>query len=244
MHPAHVLPEGHVRFAGGSAANFVLGDAQTAIDEASLEPTSVAVDRPSETYARGALAVASMAPGVSPLLAARVGLAWVSEGGLTYTGRLVRIDARKALEWDSIALSVGIGGSAVLSRRGAAPDATLGGLNIEAASGWGADVPVVFGWRSAADVVWWWGGVRGGYEHLQGHVALERQAPSEPLEGDIDGARTSVTALTGLALGFRYVHAAIEVQGGYQHAAGTLWDQDVSVSGFTLAPSAALLGKF
>lgn len=244
MHPAHTLSEGQVRFAGGVSTNFVIGDPADAIDDAEAEPVGAFTDRPSETYARGALASAAMAPGLSPLLAGRVGLGYDAEGGLTYTGRTVRIDGRYAVQDEHVALSAGVGGSAVLSRRSQGPDARIGGLNLDATTGWGVDVPIVFGWQSDAQVVWWWSGVRGGYEQLRGEVGYEAPAPAMPIDGDIDGRRVYVMGLTGIAVGFRHLHAAIEVQGGYQQAEGTLWDTDVDVSGVSLSPSAALVGRF
>ncbi|MFW5740183.1 MAG: hypothetical protein ACOC1F_07440 [Myxococcota bacterium] len=244
MHPAHTLPEGHVRFAGGASANFVVGDAADAIDEAEAAPVGGFTDRPSESYARGALAAAAMSPGVSPLVAARVGLGYDAEGGLSYAGRSVRIDGRYALQNESVALSAGVGGSALLSRRGPSPDAQVAGLNLEATTGWGVDVPIVFGWQSEGDIVWWWTGARGGYEELRGQVGYEGPEPAVPIDGDIDGRRVYVLGLMGLAVGFRHLHAAVEVHGGYQQAEGTLWDNDVDVSGASVSPAAALIGKF
>lgn len=244
MHPAHTLPEGHARFSGGASANFVVGDPADSIDEAEAEPVGAFTDTPSEAYTRGALVVAAMSPGVAPFVAGRVGLGYDAEGGLSYTGRTVRIDGRYALQNENIALSAGVGGSALLSRRGNAPDAQIGGLNLEAATGWGVDVPVLFGWQSSAEVVWWWTGARGGYEKLRGEVGYEAPAPAQSIVGDIDGERVYVVGLMGLAVGFRHLHAAIEVQGGYQQAKGKLWGTEVDVSGATVSPSAALIGKF
>ena len=244
MHPAQTLSDGHVRFAAGSSANFALGGTSDAIEAAKAEPLGATLDKPSETYTRGALAVAAVSPGMAPFVAGRVGLGYDAEGGLGYTGRTVRIDARYALAGESVALSAGAGGSAILSRRGSSPDAQLGGLNLDATTGWGVDIPILFGWQSSGDIVWWWIGAHGGYEKLRGQVALNRPAPSAALDGDIDAKRMYALGLTGLAVGFRHLHAAIEVQGGYQRAEGTLWDTDVKVEGATVSPAAALIGKF
>lgn len=244
MHPAHVLSQGHTRFAAGAAANFTAGEASDAINNADAERITAVVDKPSPTYTAGALAVAAFAPGVAPFVAGRVGLGYDAEGGLSYTGHAMRIDARYALQGDTTALSVGVGGSALLARRGTITNAQLGGLNLEGVSGWGADVPVVFGWRSSGDIVWWWAGARGGYEKLRGTVTLFVPTVPDPLDGDIDAHRLMVAGLTGLAVGFRHFHAAVEVQGAYQDAQGALWGTDVQVKGFTFSPSAALLGSF
>jgi len=244
MHPAHTLPERHVRFAGGASANFVVGDPADAIDAAKAEPVGAFTDTPSEQYARGALAVAAMGPGISPFVSGRVGLGYDAEGGLAYTGRSVRIDGRYALQGEHLALSAGVGGSALLSRRHAGSDPQIAGLNLDAATGWGVDVPVVFGWRSSGDVVWWWTGARAGYDELRGQVGYEDASPAPPIDSDIDGHRAYVLGLMGLAVGFRHLHAAVEVQGGYQAAEARLWDANVDVSGATVSPSAALIARF
>lgn len=244
MHPAHTLSEGQARFSTGVSANFVVGDPADAIEEAQAEPVGGFTDQPSEAYTRGALAVAAMSPGIAPFLAGRVGLGYDAEGGLAYTGRSLRIDGRYAWQNEEVALSVGAGGSALLSRRTTSPDAQIGGLNLDATTGWGVDVPIVFGWRSSANLLWWWTGARAGYEDLRGDVRYEAPEPAQAIEGGIDGQRVYVLGLMGLAVGFRYLHAAIEVQGGYQQAQGTLWDTDVDVSGVSLSPSAALIGMF
>jgi len=244
MHPGHVLGQGRTRFAAGVAAHFATGEAADAITKADAERITAAVDTPSATYATGALAAAALAPGVAPYVSGRVGLGYDAEGGLSYTGHAMRIDARYGLQGDSWALSAGMGGSALLARRGTVTNAQLGGLNLEGVSGWGADVPIVVGWRSSGDILWWWGGVRGGYEKLRGTVTLNVPEPQEPIDGDIDARRTSIAALTGLAVGFRYFHAAVEVQGAYQDARGSLWDTSVQVGGMTVSPAAAILGTF
>jgi len=244
MYPAHPLSDGNVRFAAGAAANFALGTPSHAIDEAAAEPVGVMADRPTEKTIRGALAVAAMAPGVSPLVSGRVGLGYDMEGGLTYTGRAAHLDARWAWVADSLALSFGAGASALLSRRGASPDMPIAGLDLDATTGWGVDVPIVFGWHSDADMVWWWTGTRGGYERLRGDVGYRGPAPALPIDGEIDGYRAHLSQVMGFAIGFRYLHAAVEVQGGYAWASGTLWETDVSVQGLTFSPAASLIGHF
>jgi hypothetical protein len=45
-------------------------------------------------------------------------------------------------------------------------------------------------------------------------------------------------------MGFRHLHAAVEVQAGYQHAQGTLWNVQTDVRGMSVSPAAALIGSF
>lgn len=244
MHPAHVLSQGRTRFAAGAAANFAAGDASRAIDKADAENTTAALNKPSTTYTTGALAVAALAPGVAPYVSARVGLGYDAEGGLSYTGHAMRIDARYALQGESYALSAGVGGSALLARRGTLANSELTGLNLEGVSGWGADVPIIVGWRSSGDILWWWAGVRGAYEKLRGTISLAVPEPQLSLDGDVDARRLMVAGLAGLAVGFRHLHAGVELQGAYQDAKGSLWGTDVNVQGVTISPAAALIGSF
>jgi hypothetical protein len=249
MTPAHTLSRGTTRFAGGMSANFAVGEASNALANARAAPLPAAADKPSPQYVKGAMVAAAIAPGVAPFAMARVGLGYDAEAGLAYTGRTARIDARYAFQGRKFALSAGIGGNAILGHREGTTSPQLDHLVLDGMSGWGLDVPLVFGWRSDADVVWWWLGVRGGYESLRGSVIYETPGaatgdPGLALNGDVDGRRVWGSALMGAAVGFRHVHAGIEVQGTYHDARGKLWGTDVSVQGFSLVPAAALLGTF
>src|SRR5687767_13767804 len=114
-----------------------------------------------------------MAPGVAPYLAARAGLGNHNEAGLTYTARSLRLDARHAFEWPKVALSVGVVAIGALPRVGdrpgenaGAPRSAFGLRSAELVSprGYGLELPVLFGYRSSADVVKLWTGLRAGFE--------------------------------------------------------------------------------
>ncbi len=250
LHPAQVLTQGNVRFGAGTAGHFATGSLASAIDNAILSSSSSPSQRPDATYARGSLVAASITPGVSPFVAARAGLGYNSEAGLAYTGRTIRFDARYAIQLDDgYALSMGAGASALYSYESTFKTSEVPGLNLESLTGWGLDVPILFGWQSTSDLVWWWLGARAGYERLGGNVSLMN--PSSPAALDpapvisgINARRYYASGLGGLAFGFRHLHAAVEFQSGYHQASGTLWDKTVDVSGVTLTPSAALLGSF
>jgi len=249
LHPAHTLRPGQTRFGAGVAAQFALGDASSALSEARGSTAPAALDKPSDAYVRGALVAAAVAPGISPYASGRTGIWEGGEAGLSYTGRTARADARHALDFGRLALSFGMGASALLGHRTGGTSDQLDRLQLDGVSGWGADLPIVFGWRSKADVVWWWAGARGGYESIRGSVGyvLPTTTPgqeSSTLSGDVDARRLHASALTGIAIGFRHVHAAIELQGGYHDARGKMWGVDTSIQGFSLTPSAALLGSF
>src|SRR5258708_1342609 len=101
LHPAHTLSRGEVRAGAGFSANAATGGLSTAVRDATNEARRTA--SPGEappgtdaTYAKGAIVVASVAPGLAPIVGARVGVGAQSEGGLTYTGRSIRADLRRS----------------------------------------------------------------------------------------------------------------------------------------------------
>jgi len=174
-----------------------------------------------------------------------VGLGNNTEGGLTYSGRAARLDGRWAWEAGPLALSLGGGARALLSRRLASHQTPIAGLDLDGTTGWGLDVPIVFGWRSTADIVWLWTGVHAGYDRLRGEVGYDvgntNPNPTAPRLGEITGGQTHVMGLLGIAVGFRHVRTAVEVHAGYQGSRGTLWGTDVKVDGFSVSPTIALL---
>ena len=106
----------------------------------------------------------------------------------------------------------------------------------------GADVPILFGWRSDAGIVTIWAGPRGGFERLTGNATL---GPNEvALASSLDLRHWYAGGVAGLRLGFRHLHGAIELNTYYQSADGSVGGLDVHVSGITLAPSAALVATF
>ena len=244
MHPAHTLSTGDTQFAAGASASFALGPHANAINAADAEAINVTTNNPTETYSRGALAAAAIAPGVAPFVSGRVGLDHNIEGGFAYAGRIARVDGRFAWQTDSTALSIGVGASALLSRRGASPNRQIASLDLDETTGWGLDMPILFGWRSAADFVWLWSGIRGGYDRLLGSVGYVAAGPESTIDGDISGSRSYVMGLFGLAVGFRYLHASVELSGGYSLSKGTLWGTEVEVRGFSISPATALLFRF
>jgi hypothetical protein len=233
----------------GVSGQIVRGAAATTIGTArettvqGLAPTPDAETK----YRAGALAVTALAPGVAPWVSGRVGIGWQSEAGITYTGRALRVDARRAFGDESFAVSVGAGAHAMRGRPGSGPSADLSGLGTEGVSGAGLDVPVIAGWRSAAGLVQVWGGGRFFYEHLGGSICLHGPCG---LGGASDGnpwsgTHISAGGLAGLALGFRHVFVAIEVDVAYEHANAAFdGGGDLSVSGLSVAPAGALIGRF
>jgi hypothetical protein len=203
-----------------------------------------------------------VAPGASPWVSARVGLPENTEAGLTYTGRSLRLDGRYALplgeQW---AMSLGLGASGVLltpERSTPGSESTAGApSNPEAefepsAKGWGADLPVLFGYRLLNGFGDVWFGPRLGFEHLSGDLRLERSDPAS-LRIDVAGTRLWAGLLAGFSLGIPPLWLRFELTSTYQRLSGTLTpaapgsglDFDaLEASGWTFAPSGAIVGKF
>jgi len=249
LHPARTLPTGEVRAAAGLSANVATGDLSSAVQAAEAEETAATNANTGppmdEAFARGALVAASIGPGLAPIAGARVGVGAQFEGGLAYTGRAVRADLRRSFDlgphW---ALSLGAGGSAALyghTSGNALPDVDLGRLH-----GWGADVPVLVGYESDGGLYMFWVGARAGWEHVD-----ISEVTSEPKTVTLGGPTVDLSAtrfwgggVLGLAVGFRHVHVAFELDASYAGITGDYGGVHTQVSGLTLAPSSALWWRF
>lgn len=245
LHPAHVEPEGQVTGALGMSAQFLAGDASKSLQQAreNTSTGSAVASTTEEEYRRGTLALAALAPGVAPWLGARVGLGSNSEAGLAYSGRTLRVDGRYALQSGGLALSVGLGGQALLARRNGSSGEGLRGVELGDVSGYGLDVPLIAGWRSEGGLLSFWAGARAGHERQRGQIGL-----------DPDGSGKQVIAwsakrwwgggLLGMMVGFRRVFVAIELDAAYNDLTTTAWGKELGLTGLTLTPAAALLGRF
>lgn len=222
MHPAHPLPEGDVTVGAGFSG-------RVAIAPSALSPEDTR-DR--------ALEEGAVAPGLAPWVGGRVGIGGDWEGGVTYTGRSARADIRHAFVFDDLALSVGLGASGLLPKRDDDLRLRVGGF--------GFDVPVLFGWRSDADLYSLWIGPRGGAEYLNGQqeIGADPLEPDRFLLDDVSGWHAFAGGVLGMRIGFRYVFAVLEVDGAMHWAGGSIGDEDVSVSQFAVEPGGAIVVKF
>jgi hypothetical protein len=248
LYPARTLPLGEVRATGGTSGNFVVGSLANELQAATVEgaKNSSAPGPPGTdpTYARGALVEAAVAPGLSPFIAARVGIGGGFEGGVSYTGRGARIDVRHSFDWHDVSLSIGLGGDAAFY--GDQQGGTLPNVSLNEVHGYGGEVPVLLGWQSAARIYMAWIGVRGGWDHTD--VSYLTTEPF-PLPANVTGPTLSADriyggAVVGLAAGFRHVHAALELDVAYQVVNGTFNATSVTIQGVSLAPAAALWWSF
>jgi hypothetical protein len=247
LHPAQTLRLGDVRALAGFSSNIAVGElasaTRNAVNEAAGNPNPPAPGN--VTYAEGALAAASIGPGLAPIAGARVGIGAQSEAGLVYSGRAVRADIRRAFGLsETWALSVGVGGSATLygrNEQSSVPDVDLGRLH-----GWGADVPLLIGYQSDGDLYMLWLGARGGWEHVD-----VGDLTSEPGSGQLGPTPISLSAtrfwgggLFGAAVGFRHVHVAMELDVSYASVSGDYNETHARVEGVTLTPATALWWLF
>ncbi len=223
MHPAHPLAEGDVTFGAGFSG-------KVAVDETELAP---------EQVSELALSEGAFAPGMAPWVGGRIGIDGAFEAGLTYTGRSIRADGRHAWVFGDSALSLGIGASGLLPARDEELALRVGGF--------GADVPLLFGYLSEADIYALWIGVRGGGEYLRG----QRDLPEDPLIADapleterISGWHAYAGGLAGMRVGFRYIFAVLEVDAAMHWAEGDVGEASVAVQQFSVAPAGALVVRF
>lgn len=267
MHPAHTLPVSTVTMGAGVQSNFVLGDGAERIEAARAAAgaqSSLDSDAENQSYLDGTVAHVMFAPGLAPWVGARVGLGYDTEAGLAYTGRTARVDARHAFEARRIALSAGLGASAVLTRRGeeGADSDPVGrgeaipGLDTHGLTGWGLDVPVIVGWRSDADLVQIYGGLRGGYERVFGDVGLgvSFYDVGAPSSAELDASRWYGSLLAGLRTTVDPLWVGIELAAGVGYGEGSMVFRDAaggttahvngSATGINLSPSGAFGGRF
>jgi hypothetical protein len=246
LHPARALDAWKVRASGGMSANFVPATLGTDLNAARAEtpavnPSTQAVTYPTDpTYAKGVLIAAVVSPGVAPYAGARAGLGEGFEVGLTYTGRAARADFRHSWSWDRLSLSIGGGMSYIFY--GDAQGASLPFIDVDSVQGYGADVPVLIGWESAAGIFMAWVGVRGGFDHAGISDTDQVQFMGGP--GELSATRVYGGGLVGVATGFRHIHVALEFDANYQSVSGSFFTMHVSDAGLTLVPAGALWVDF
>jgi hypothetical protein len=187
---------------------------------------------------------ASVAPGLAPLVGARVGTGAHVELGLAYMGRAVRADVRRSFDLtDHVAVSIGAGATAVLAGR--QDGSALPNVDLGQAHGWGGDVPLLFGYSSDAGLYSLWIGARGGWEHIDSSdVGTANGANGNGPPIALSASRAWGGGLLGLAAGFRHVHVAMELDVCYVSVTGQYATLHADVAGWTLAPAAALWWQF
>jgi hypothetical protein len=174
------------------------------------------------------------------------------EAGVAYTGRSARLDGRYTSRGRHFALSGGLALEWVLAHsteetsQGTSTSPTLAGVDPSGVSGWALSVPLLVGYRSDAELVQLWGGIRGRYERASGAVSF---AAEQSLTADLSAHAVSGEALIGLAVGLPPIWVAAEVSVGYLNVHGELSRSggaasSASVDGVTVTPAGALIARF
>ena len=251
LHPAHPLPPGHASGTVGASGRFLLGGVEDAIETADAEGPAFDGEA-GERTAAGVAASVLGEPGVAPFLSARAGIAEDWEAGIAYSGRSARVDGRYAIQERHLALSGGLALELVVahpseeSDNGAPSSPALRGVDPSGVSGWAVSVPLMVGYRSDAELVQLWGGVRGRYERASGEILLAvEQDPS----ADLSAHGFSAEVLVGLAVGLPPLWVAAEVAVGYLNVHGDLTlsgaaRSSAAVDGVTVSPAGALIARF
>jgi hypothetical protein len=176
---------------------------------------------------QGSLQDLVIAPGVAPWVSGRAGIPGDNEGGLTYSGHDLRVDVRHAFNLSrSLAISLGLGASAVIAQR---PEDT----SASGVYGGGADIPLLIGVRSVNDVFAFWFGPRGGFDILSGGLQLGEGAP----EFDVSARHFYAGLTTGMRVGFRHVHVALEINAAYHYVDGTFRPSAPATASMPAAPA-------
>lgn len=262
LHPAHTLKNGEVAFTAGTSGRFALGGlhrAERKLDDSVAIQGGATTPDERAAFAEGAIARFAVGPGVAPFAAARVGLGQQNEAGLGWTGRAVRLDGRHAFEWRSYALSVGLAATGALARPGDLPSDHVddpegspvgGGLRsakLTSLSGYGVELPLLFGYRSDADVVQLWAGLRGGFERDSFEFRLV-EWPDDAFGASGHATRFWGGGLVGFSVGLAPVEVRVEVNAAYESARGKLrlhgGDVSGNAAGLSLTPAMGISAKF
>ena len=229
MHPAHVLDDGEVTLGAGFSGRIP-------VDPSAL----VAVEEDEDMRI---VEEAAFSPGIAPWIGGRFGMGSNVEAGLTYSGRTIRLDGRYAVDFGDgarkpMTLSLGIGASGLLPKRREEPDIRVGGF--------GGDVPLLLGFRSSGDIYALWLGARGGAEIIEGKHQLPADLidPTFVIDEDIEGWHTYVGGLLGVRVGFRFIHAVLEVNTAMHFSEATVGGRDITARLFEVSPSGALVVNF
>jgi len=247
LYPARALPTGDVRASSGVSGNFAVGSLATDVAAARgiVQTGEMPSGAAATTFARGALVSAAVAPGFAPYVGARVGIGERFEAGVAYTGRAGHIDIRRSFDWGDTSLSVGLGVTVPIY--GDSYTSTSSAIDLQYVHGYGADIPVLIGWQSAARVYMVWAGLRAGYDHLD-VSGLSSEPGAIPSSESLSGDRFYGGGVVGFAAGFRHVHAALELDAAFQSVSGTFTQTtgatNASASGFSLVPAGVVWFTF
>lgn len=219
VEPVMPLSKGEIEAGVGVSSQLALGASQREIERArELDQVGSSEDGNAE-FLRGAMRNSVVAPGIAPIIVGRAGLGWDSDASLTFTGRTLRLGARHV--WvlgKQYALSAGGGVASVATKAPErAPPSDSEGLSSTAidwpATGFGADLPVTFGWSSDAQLVSAWVGARVGYEALWGDFPFI--SGGQKVGAAATAQHLQVGGRVGLGVSVHPVAIRLELAGAY-----------------------------
>jgi hypothetical protein len=241
--PARSLDPGEIRVSSGFSGNVPAGSFSSALADSRGTEGLESPGMEESVRARAAVVQAAIGAGISPVLAAHVGLGSQTEGGASFLGRAVRADVRRSFElaphW---ALSAGAAGSIVTG----GSDDVDASVDLRSLRGGGADVPLVVGYESDGGIYQAWFGARGGWEqvHADNIGSAPGVAGSDGPSLPLTATRLWAGGLFGFAVGFRHLHVAMELDVAYANVSGDVGSAHMRVSAPTLGPSSALWWTF
>jgi hypothetical protein len=179
------------------------------------------------TDSESALLVADAPGGVVPVAVARVGPNESWDAGIVVAGLWSRIDLRAALPLDpassvSPEIVFGIGPSVGLVRGDGAEGTRLG-----------VELPVLLT-IDASSVLELWVGPRVSVEHVFGRV------PVASTNMDASALVVRAGGIVGLAVGFRHLHALVELTASWERWDAEVGAEEVGRSGVALGPAFAI----
>jgi hypothetical protein len=254
--PAHVAPKGHATAEMGMDLSIPTGTISRAI-KAGQTLAAAARTRSLTTEERRQLIEAGANATLAPLwVVMHVGGTFVPvsrlELGVRWASGAFRGGARYQLldhARDGLDLSAGVGVSR-FAYDVPSIDAIEQVLKVDDFVRWSVDFPILVGKHSE----WYrlWGGPRIMLSRFSSAMRLELPAnpvsPAETVLASVDGNAAFVGAQGGVAIGYRYLFLAFELNvvrlfSDARLQAATL-DQDVDLSGWVIYPGVALMGEF
>ena len=181
-------------------------------------------------------------PGVAPVVRATVGVARDVEASVRYGGRDVGASVRwvfsesRSEKAGATTVSIGAEGRALL--RGRPEDGVLGGAVVDGFHGFGGTVPLILAWQSDAGLVLLYAAALVGYDGVSARVAYTGIGDDQLRDASV--RRLFGAATLGLGVGFRRVHAIVELgtERDWLHAG--IADRTTDVRLWSLTPAFAL----
>ena len=237
LHPTHAMHPGKQEVTAGMATEVAIG-LPYSYTEATQDPTD-------PNYPSAQMTQLLVAPTVSPWFSGRFGITKEVELGLAYSGRALRGDGRYVVDLGDFAFSAGLGLSLIPQQFASSGEGQFQVIG----NGVGTDLPVLFGWRSSAELVQLWTGLKFRYEYLAGNLPyrddlIDSGAAPERTTSDLSGNRLSLGALAGIAFLVRPVSIRFEVMMSKHWGFGEYLGSPLDIELWSFSPAGAIAYQF